>query len=176
MRAFHSDNPKALTKTRELEVHQALQAAGLRFDYQAHLPFRSCGLESESARAFVDFVLYRPWGAIVLECDEHQHAAYPASCDVRRDFDIAASVALGSAQKLVIVRYNPDEYRVAGKTARTPKKDRHARLVQLLTELPEPAGFQRIFLFYDREAPDSELPLVAKEWPDGARAVSKAVA
>jgi hypothetical protein len=41
MRSFHSDNPKALTKARELEVHQALQAAGFQFDYQVHLPFRS---------------------------------------------------------------------------------------------------------------------------------------
>ena len=47
MRAFHGDNPKALTKSKELEVHQLLSKSGIQFDYQDyqhHLPFRSCGL------------------------------------------------------------------------------------------------------------------------------------
>ena len=87
-----------------------------------HLPFRGCGLESETRRAFADFVLYASWGAVILEVDENQHRERDPSCDVRRDFDMAASVALGSARKLAIVRYNPDPFKVAGRTVRTPKE------------------------------------------------------
>ncbi|OLP72490.1 hypothetical protein AK812_SmicGene48181 [Symbiodinium microadriaticum] len=85
MRAFHGDNPKGLTKSKELEVHQLLAKSGIQFEYQHHLPFRGCGLESETTRAFADFVLYAPWGAIILEVDEHQHSHQDPSCDVRRD-------------------------------------------------------------------------------------------
>ena len=67
MRAFHGDNPKALTKRKELEVHQLLGQVGLQFEFQHHLPFRGCGLEAETARAFADFVLYASWGAVILE-------------------------------------------------------------------------------------------------------------
>ena len=125
MRAFHGDNPKALTKSKELEVHQLLSKSGIQFDYQDyqhHLPFRGCGLESET---FADFVLYAAWGEIILQVDENQHSHQDPSCDVRRDFDMAASVALGSQHKLAIVRYNPDAFKVTGRTVRTPKTERH---------------------------------------------------
>ena len=39
MRAYHSGRPKALTKSKELSVYQALRAAGIAFEYQKHLPF-----------------------------------------------------------------------------------------------------------------------------------------
>ena len=178
MRAFHGDNPKALTKSKELEVHQLLSKSGIQFDYQDyqhHLPFRSCGLESET---FADFVLYAAWGAIILEVDENQHSHQDPSCDVRRDFDMAASVALGSQHKLAIVRYNPDAFMVAGRTVRTPKTESHPKLLQLLHSLiqEEPERhFQRLFLFYDRAAEDSELPAVAEDWDVVARTVSRAV-
>ena len=178
MRVFHGDNPKALTRRKELEVHQLLGQAGLQFEYQHHLPFRGCGLESETQRAFADFVLYACWGAVILEVDENQHRERDASCDVRRDFDMAASVALGSAHKLAIVRYNPDAFKLVGRTVRTSKKERHARLLQLLHSLlqEEPERqFQRLFLYYDRAAEDSELPAVAEDWDVVARAVSRAV-
>ncbi|OLP73031.1 hypothetical protein AK812_SmicGene47906 [Symbiodinium microadriaticum] len=174
MRAFHGDNPKALTKTKELEVHQLLGKSGIQFEYQHHLPFRGCGLESETTGAFADFVR----GAIILEVDESQHSHQDPSCDVRRDFEMAASVALGSQHKLAIVRYNPDAFKVAGRTIRTPKTERHPKLLQLLHSLlqEEPERpFQRLFLFYDRAAEDSELPAVAEDWDVVARVLDDGV-
>ena len=96
----------------------------IAFEYQHHLPFRGCGLGLETAHAFADFALPTPWGYVLLEVDEEQHKAYDPSCDVRRDFDMAASVALGSGHKLL--RYNPDAFKIAGVTRRTTKKERHA--------------------------------------------------
>ena len=137
MRTMHGDNPRAVTKSKELEVHQALRDAQITFEYQHHLPFRGCGLESETAHAFADFALPTPWGYV-----QEQHRAYDPSCDARRDFDMAASVALGSGHKLLVLRYNPDAFKIAGMTRRTTKKERRAQLIRLLGELlaREPEG------------------------------------
>ena len=152
-------------------MHQALRDAQIAFEYQRYL----CGLESETAHAYADFALPTPWGYVLLEVDEEQHKAYDPSCDVRRDFDMAASVALGSGRKLLVLRYNPDAFKIASVTRRTTKKERHAQLIRLLGELlarePE-APFTRLFLFYDRAAENSALPCVAEHWSEPVRSVS----
>ena len=84
MQKRHGDNPRSVTKSKELEVHQALRDAQITFEYQHYLPFRGCGLESETAHAFADFALPTPWGYVLLEVDEEQHKVYDPSCDVRR--------------------------------------------------------------------------------------------
>ena len=104
MQSFPSDNPKARTKKKELEVYQALQDAGIQFEYQVHIPFRACGLESETKCAYPDFLFYKPWGVLILEVDEEQHASYPPACDVRRELGIAASIASGSPQEHASLR------------------------------------------------------------------------
>ena len=181
MQRAHSDNPKALTKRKELDVYAALQEAGIEFEYQKHIPFKGCGLGSETSCAYLDFLILKPWGAIVLENDEFQHGppAYDPSCDVRRDFDICASVALGSAQKLVILRYNPDPFKVDGATRVVAKKERLKALVDLVQSWDaDPAPdllFARFFLFYDQTS-QSHLPCVAEQWhSDVAREVSRIV-
>ena len=170
MRSCHSGNSKALTKQRELVLYQSLQAAGVEFEYQKHIPFAACGLDSETRCAYVDFVIAKPWGYILLECDEDQHRSYDPSCDVRRDFDMAASVSLGSGHKLMIIRYNPDSYRVDGKTRTENKKDRMIRLLELLEYVPN--TFERVFLCYD-QVTGSALPQVAASWDVVARHVSR---
>ena len=177
MRARHSGQAKALTKSKELSVYRALQAAGIVFEYQKHLPFQRCNLQSETKCAYVDFAIAAPWGAILLEVDEEMHSAYPASCDVRRDFDMCASLMLGSSHKTVIIRYNPDSFRVDGTDKRVPTKDRQRRLVEILRTwlLEDPAPkrqLARFFLYYDCRS-DSSLPVVANDWKsDEAREIS----
>ena len=154
MRSAHGDNPRSVTKGKELEVRQALRDAQIAFEYQHHLGV----------------------GDVLLEVDKEQRKAYDPSCDVRRDFDMAASVALGSGHKLLVLRYNPDAFKIAGVTRRTAKKERHAQLIRLLGELlarePE-APFTRLFLFYDRAAENNALPCVAEHWSEPVRAVSR---
>ena len=118
----------------------------------------------------MDFVIPKSWGYILLECDEDQHRGYDPSCDVRRDFDMAASVALGSGHKLLIIRYNPDGYRVGGKARADSKKDRMTRLLSLLEH--EPVAFERVFLCYDQDE-QASLPQVAASWDVLARQVSR---
>ena len=179
MRAYHSGQPKALTKSKELSVYQALQTAGIAFEYQKHLPFHGCDMDSETKCAYVDFALTAPWGALLLEVDEDQHSGRPASCDPRRDFDMCASLALGSGHKVAVLRFNPDNFRMDGKNKKIATKDRHRRLVEVvrawLTEDPAPdKQLARFFMYYDCRS-DSPLPVVAKEWDKEACAVSALV-
>ena len=180
MRSCHGDHPKALTKRKELDVHRALQKAGLEFEYQKHLPFRSCGLGSETAWAFIDFAILTIWGVILLEVDELQHAAYDPSCDVRRDFDSCASIALGSQQKAVVLRYNPDAFKICGKMKYTTKKERQAKLIETIksweTDPAPELGFARFFLFYDAEEDTSPLPSISTNWPNEVKAISRRLA
>ena len=60
MRRYHHDNPKALTKSRELEVYSTLHQRGLAFDYLVGVPFADCSLGSETRCAFLDFLLPKP--------------------------------------------------------------------------------------------------------------------
>ena len=142
----------------------------MQFEFQRHIPFKACGLNSETTCAYVDFVIPKSWGHVLLECDEDQHRSYDPSCDVRRDFDMAASVALGSAHKLMVVRYNPDSYRVDGKTRVESKNDRIKRLLVLLDY--EPVAFERVFLCYDQDNTFT-LPQVGAAWEEAARQVSR---
>jgi hypothetical protein len=177
MQTQHADNPKALTKRKELDLYQVLQNAGVEFEHQKYMPFRGCGLASETAHAFIDFCIQKPWGVIFLECDEQQHSHYDPSCDVRRDFDSLASISLGSQHKLAILRYNPDAFSVGGKTCYTTKKDRQKKLLEVLQAWDaDPApnlGFARFFLFYDAAEENSELPSVAASWTDEVKSLSR---
>ena len=112
---------------------------------------------------------------MLLEVDEQQHGTRPTSCDVRRDFDIAASAALGAGHKLVVLRYNPDAFRVAGKSRAVSQKERQAKLLDTIEEMKEPQGFRRLFMYYDRDAEESALPSIAREWGAAAREASSIV-
>lgn len=173
MRAFHTNDKQALTKAKELRLHGFLKDAGVNFEYQRHIPFQKCGLGSETQCAFLDFLIARPWGYIVLECDENQHRERDPNCDVRRDFDIAASVALGSGQPLMVVRFNPDAYEIGGLKQHDPWPQRCKRLLAFVEGAQAPVGFERVFVCYDRGV-DEALPAVAKHWQNSvAREVSR---
>ena len=113
-----------------------------------------------------------------MEVDEQQRFHYPPGCDVRRDMDTLASVSLGSADKLCIVRYNPDAQQIGGVTHTLRKAQREAKLLQVLQDLEvEPQlPFSRCFLYYNRANHDSPLPLVADSWPEEVKAVSRCLA
>ena len=172
LRSQHSGDRKAITKRKEIAVYLALQNANIPFEYQKYIPFAGCDLNSESKCAYLDFVVTKEWGYIILEVNEDQHRSYPVSCDVRRDFDIAAAITLGSEHKLNIIHYNPDSYRIDGNTCVTSPKDRIKKLLEAMAE--EPTGFERIFMFYDHET-GSSLPQVAASWDAVALQVSRVV-
>ena len=87
---------------------------------------------------------------------------------------------MGSGHKVVVLRYNPDSFRIDGKNVSVSTKDKQRRLVEVIRAwlLEDPAPdkqLARFFLFYDGRS-DSQLPVIANLWLyDEARAVSTVV-
>ena len=164
--------------SQEFAVKHALEEAGLEFAYQRRVPFPE---DSQSGKpcATLDFLLERPWGYTVLEVDEWQHRSVSRDprVDVRTDFDTARNLKLQPVEKLQIIRYNPNDFRVDGVDRRVSTKARLARLIAFLQEAAEPEKhFERFFFYYDSES-GSSLPQVSAEWDDlVALAVSRVVA
>ena len=161
----------------ELQLQIFLQNNGVDLERQVHVPFAACGLSSETKYAKVDWTVEKPWGQVILELDERQRRAYLPTCDPRRDVDIMASVALGSGGKLVILRVNLDDYKVGGVPQSTPKRERYQKLLEVLSQLDkEPLQQnQRLFMWYDRETPESTLPSVAQHWAEAAKELSRCI-
>ena len=167
---MHGDNPRAVTKSKELEVHQALRDALITFEYQRHLPFRGCGLESETAHAFADFALPTLWGYVLLEVDEEQRKACAGtgtSHGRQRGARQRPQAGAGTTRLLQDRRHD-----AADQQEGAPRAAYLCLLGELLAREPE-APFTRLFLFYDRDAENSALPCVAEHWSEPVRAVSR---
>lgn len=167
LRAAHAADRKAVTKAGELKVHEFLRENGVDFQYQLFVPFHTCGLGSETACAYPDFYIARPWGHLFIEHDEHSHSHYLPSCDPRRDMDIYTSISLGTGGMVRILRYNPDAYHVGGVLRKVSTKERLETLLRFIQQETPPfpeLPFARLFLYYDVDNEDSTLPTVAKEW------------
>ena len=167
----HGTSPKKKTKKQELALHKDLTAAGISFDFQVYIPLRGCNIEASKKCAYLDFVIARDWGYVIVECDEFAHSRYNTENDTEKDFKVAAAIQMGSGHKIRIIHYNPDPFKVDNQTKRTGKPERLAKLLQTL-ELPPPAThLERVFLFYDHSS-GSTLPKIAEDWDAASKAVS----
>jgi hypothetical protein len=134
-------------------VAKALIKAGVTFDREVIVQF--CG-QANKTYARVDFVIYRAWGTVLLEVDEHQHSHYAVTCEAARMLDIfGEQMKQGRAGKFHIIRLNPDAYSEAGVTQKTLLKDRLGTLLQTLDYEPV-HQYSVTYLYYTRT--DSPLP------------------
>ena len=107
----------------------------------------------------------------MIRCDPEQNEENPSK-DVRDDFGIAATMALGGVQKVfLILHYNPGSFKIGGKTYTDNKNSRMSRLLKLLNYEPE-ASIERLLICYDQPK-DSTLPLIAESWDEAAKQVSR---
>ena len=114
---------------------RALSAAGITYDREVTVQF--CG-EAEKRLARVDFVIYREWGSVLLEVDEHAHDSYPVSCEAARMLNVfAEQMKQGRAGKYHFIRFNPDTYLEDGAVQKRLLKDRLAALLQTIEHEPE---------------------------------------
>ena len=162
LRSKHRNEPRAQSKTKEIEVYIALQAAGIDFEYIKGIDFPYYSLNCERGD-FVDFGITTHWGIILLHIDERQHARQPPERDLRHD---CKSYEGFGGRRVAILRYNPDEFHIDGEKVQVDTPERHRRLVEVLRTwmakdwVPE-KSFQRFFMYYDGES-GSNLPLVGE--------------
>ena len=86
---------------------------------------------------------------VIVECDERQHEGYDESCEIRRLVELLAAC---EGTRLVVVRWNPDEYTVRGMARKTSRKERLKSLLSAIeTAMKEaPATILDVrYLFYD---------------------------
>ena len=96
---------------------------------------------------------------VLLEVDEDQHSHYPVSCETARMMDIVAeNTKAGRGDKLKIVQFNPDAFKLDFKPARVPPRDRHACLLEAIRDEPE-QQFEIAYVFYDQSSPYPEVCL-----------------
>ena len=69
---------------------------------------------------------------MIWQVDEHEHgyASYNPSCELSRVYNMAIAVE----KPLILVRFNPDEFKINGLSERVPKAMRHALLLEVLKE------------------------------------------
>ena len=107
---------------------------------------------SQCGRHRVDFGWEWNEGRLMLEFDEEKHASYPKRCELER----MVKVTLGHGGLPVFwIRYNPDKYKVCGKTFNTSREEREEVLLKMLKDMIGYAAdydhFMTIcYLFYDK--------------------------
>jgi hypothetical protein len=153
-RAHHTADYIKGLKLKEGAIEDLLNLHGYDFKRQHYVNFQ-CAV-SEETWSFSDAVLLFRNTVVILEVDEHQHAAYGITCDLKRMGLTVESLRLeGNTQRIVFIRYNPDAFTVNGVTKRTSRQERHDALIALLRELetePDAPGVEDVrtyYLFYD---------------------------
>jgi hypothetical protein len=167
-RALHTARGQQRQKKREEQVAKALVNAGITFDREATVNF--CG-QANKTLARVDFVIYREWGTILLEVDEHQHEHYAVTCEAARMLNVfGEQMKQDRAGKFEFIRFNPDAYSENGVPQKTILKNRFATLLQSIKQEPE-KQYSVTYLFYTRT--DCPLPDVCldPEFPSSLRAI-----
>ena len=68
-------------------------------------------------------------------------------------------------------------YKVCGNPQTTAKQERYNKLLDVLCQLDEQPEQQnqRLFMYYDRDTPESTPPSVAERWAEAARELSLCV-
>lgn len=165
LRVIHAvDQPKGLRKQEE-RVERALREAGIDFAREHRVAYECWkGTWSQA-----DFLIVENGGVIIVEVDERQHSdhSYTISCDTSRMGKMHQAFMLdGNTLPVAFLRYNPDAFKVDGVTKRTTKKEREARLLDVIRNWQHgpPGSLSVQYMFYDAETVNEKLqPLI---WGD----------
>lgn len=98
-----------------------------------------------------DYVIDNGKFQIVVEVDEHQHNSYPCDCEIGRMLMIHQDIGMTT----IFIRYNPDNYKVNGKTIKgsSTNPKREVVLVDTIKRLMEMEfndGLYVSYLYYDK--------------------------
>jgi hypothetical protein len=159
--ANHDTARKRRTRVREHQVANFLRDHGFRWTaWNKQLAETACG------RYRPDFAFELTTHVVVVEVDEHQHAQLGYNCDTARMVDIYGAYG---GLPVKFIRFNPDEFQLAGVATRltmpTRLKTLHAELRAALAAPPTHA-LEIARLFYD----SSDSRTVVASWLDPGRA------
>ena len=160
-RRRHTAEGCRITKQKEHKLQMFLEKEGLLTskDSQLHIPVKGCGLDGGRHRAFLDFVIHTPNKIVIVENDEFQHAGDSVTCDPSRMNDVVGSARIaGEKLGLLFIRFNPDSFKVDGKTRKTFRKEREALLLRAIHEVDvEREQWGVLYMFYDEVSGTPEV-------------------
>ncbi|MCK9607866.1 MAG: hypothetical protein M0R33_15590 [Methylomonas sp.] len=106
-----------------IDIQQKWKSTDIQIDHGA------CGRERP------DFLFDADSHFVIVECDEHQHNAYPCECEQARMINIANGLGMHT----IFIRYNPDGYKYSAEYSAsrnfTPKVRRDLLIRALITEI-----------------------------------------
>jgi hypothetical protein len=132
------------------------------------VPF--CGQGSRKF-ARLDFTIYKTDRVVAVECDERKHGSESVLCEVTRMLDVAAVHRLTSDLPLHFIRFNPDGYKVDGRTQKPRMAERHKELV-LAIEEPLSTPLAISYIFYSSTAGVADVTK-SDEFPPDLREACK---
>jgi hypothetical protein len=97
-----------------------------------------------------DFLYDAATHRVVVEVDEDQHKGYDPECERVRMINILGALGM----RCVFIRFNPDAFKIDGKTVRVYEKKRHELLLKTIREYMKPsfdpqATADVVYLYYD---------------------------
>ena len=136
-------------------VRHLRRSVTTRFEYNSSRMLNGCSKK----RPDVFFDL--PGHCVIVEIDEHQHAAYAESCECARLSEIVSSIG---GRPVIVIRFNPDTTRKAGRPLPLCLKDKVNLLVDTvkkeLTARYDRFLVKLVQLYFDDASDDSlYLPL-----------------
>ena len=141
--SYCNPNSTKAQKTKEMEILKLLQET---YKDKEIVHNKSIGFECGNFRP--DFIIDCGSHNLIIEVDEDQHKTYPKDCEETRLHRIAEAL-----NPCIIIRYNPDAYKVDGITKKTFKKTRHEKLLETVNKYIEVNVkdylFEVVYLFYD---------------------------
>ena len=164
-RRHGGDTYPAFTRPSALE-QVARFLTGNRIAFEREATFNLCG---EDTLAFVDLAVWRDFGTVIIQVDEHQHKNHSVSCEAACMLNIfAEQLKQGKAGKVHIIRFNPDAYQRGEQLVTTALNQRWSRLARAIQHQPV-QQYSVTYLYYDHT--DSPLPDICfdAECPCGLR-------
>ena len=114
--------------SKELAIRALLEVQLGHIDF-VHDRVTEAILDCACRRYRPDFWAELPTFVLVVEVDERQHENYEPSCELRRLVELLAACM---GKPLVVIRYNPDAYKIQGETQHTSTEKRHTTLIETI--------------------------------------------
>jgi len=142
--SYCTPNTSKHQKTREMKIKALLEATTDLND-----PIHDKPVGGDCGKYRPDFRYNALTHSVVVEVDEDQHRSYDPECERIRIINIVQAVGM----RCVFVRYNPDAFKIDGKTVRVYEKKRHELLLRTIRECMKPSFDSEIsrvvYLYYD---------------------------
>jgi very-short-patch-repair endonuclease len=133
------------------EEAMEIALTGLKFEREVRIDYKYID-SGDKHFARLDFVLDLPDKQVILEVDERQHkGAYTIQCDVLRMTYVMGAIArTKNVHPTLWIRFNPDGFKVDGKTTRVSRKARYAKLLSVIHETVAVfSGTRVLYMYYD---------------------------